>query len=51
MAVEFAVFLPRTKSFNVLAIYCSRAYGICNRLDNFKMMAGGHAVHKQQAIL
>ena len=31
MAVEFAMFLPRTKSFNVLAIYCSRAYGICNR--------------------
>ena len=31
MAVEFAVFLPPTKSFNVLAIQCSRAYGICNR--------------------
>ena len=49
MAVEFAVLLLRTKSFNVLAIYCSRAYGICK--DNLKMMAGGHAVHEQQAIL
>ena len=28
MAVEFAVFLPPTKSFNVLAIYCSKAYGV-----------------------
>ena len=31
MTVEFAVFLPRTKSFNVLAIYGSRAYRIWNR--------------------
>ena len=28
MAVEFAVFLPRTKSFNVLATYCDRVYSI-----------------------
>ena len=33
MAVEFAVFLPPTKSFNVLAIYCSKAYGVCNELS------------------
>jgi len=31
MAVEFAVFLPCTKSFNVLATYCGRAYRICDK--------------------
>ena len=31
MVVEFAVFLLHMKSFKVLAIYCSRAYGIFNR--------------------
>ena len=48
MAVEFAVSLPPTKGFNVLATYCGRAYSIC---DNLKMMGRGHAVHEQQAIL
>ena len=47
MAVEFAVFLPRTKGFNILATYCGRAY-IC---DNLKTMGRGHAVHERQAIL
>ena len=47
MAVEFAVFLQRTKNF-VLPTYCSRAYSIC---DNLKTMGGGHAVHERQAIL
>ena len=48
MAGEFAVFLPRMKTFNVLPTYCSRAYSIC---DNLKTMDGGHAVHERQAIL
>ena len=48
MAVEFAVFLPVTKGFNVLATYCGRAYSIC---DNLKTTGRGHAVHEQQAIL
>ena len=50
MAGEFAVFLSRTKHFNILPTYCSRAYtgSIC---DNLKTMGGGHNVHKRQAIL
>ena len=31
MAGEFAVFLPRTKIFNVLPTYCSRVYSICDK--------------------
>ena len=31
MAVEFAVFLPRTKGFNVMVTYCGRAYSICDK--------------------
>ena len=31
MAVEFAVLWKRTKGFNVLAIYCGRAYSICDK--------------------
>ena len=31
MAGEFAVFLPRTKTCNVLPTYCSRAYSICDK--------------------
>ena len=46
MAVEFAVFLPHTKCFNVLAIYCSRAYSICNRSSQ---NGGGRT--RYQAIL
>ena len=49
MAVEFAVFLPRTKGFNVLATYCGRAYSICD--NNLKTMGRGHVVHERQAIL
>jgi len=33
MAAEFAVFLLRTKNFNVLPTYCSRAYSICDKLS------------------
>ena len=50
MAVEFAVFLPRTKSFNVYWLY-TVAKLMVSATDNLKTMAGGHAVHKQQAIL
>jgi len=31
MSTEFAVFLPRTKRFNALAIYCGKAYSICDK--------------------
>ena len=31
--VELAVFLPGTKCFNTLAICCSKAYSICDKLS------------------
>ena len=40
--------MPRTKRFNTLAIYCGKAFSLH---DNLKMMAEGHAVYEQQAIL
>ena len=39
------------KLFNALAIYCGKAYSICDKINNLKTMGGGHAVHEQQAIL
>ena len=50
MAVEFAVFLPPAKNFNVLPTYCSRAY-IVSGINNLKTMGGGHAMHELQAVL
>ena len=35
------------RSTNTLTIYCGKTYSLN---DNFKMMAGGHAVHEQQTI-
>ena len=46
MTVEFAMFFPRTKSW----LY-TVAELMVSAIDNLKTMAGGHAVHKQQAIL
>ena len=50
MAVEFAVFLPRTKGFNVYWLH-TVAELIVSAINNLKMMGRGHAVHEQQAIL
>ena len=46
MSTEFAVFVPCTKRFNGLTIYCSKAYSV---LD--KTMSGRHAVYERQVIL
>ena len=32
MSTEFAVFVPCTKCFDALAIYCGKAYSICDKL-------------------
>jgi len=31
MSTEFAVFLPCMKRFSTLAVYCGKAYSICNK--------------------
>ena len=49
MSTEFAVFVPGTKRFSTLAIYCGKA--IVSVINNLKTMGGGHAVHKRQPIL
>ena len=52
MAGEFAVFLLRMKNFNVLPTHCSiDIIYQPSAINNLKMMGGGHAVHKRQAIL
>ena len=48
-AIPFAVFLPRTKNFNVCVHTVAEL--IVSAVNNLKMMGGGHAVHEQQAIL
>ena len=50
MAVEFAVFLLRTKNFNVYCVH-TVAELIVSAINNPKMMGGGHTVHEQQAVL
>ena len=45
--LEFAVFLTRTKSFNVFAIIILwQSLYIVSVVYNLKTMAGGHAVHE-----
>ena len=59
MAVEFAVFLPRTKSFNhsrsIIYALTHWLYTVAEIIvsarNNLKTMAGGNAVHERQAIL
>ena len=31
VSTEFAVFVPGAKRFNALAIYCGKAYSICDK--------------------
>ena len=51
MSTEFAIFVPCTKHFNILPIYGTVAKHIVSMINNLKMMARGHTVHLQQAIL